>query len=122
MLVAIDLLPCPYCGGEARYVYLHKSEDGSTENWVLRRFNKGEVISNNYEICDHIIRCKTCGATAQIPFWNKREFNDVLMLSPKSIIFCHKNQKEQDMNLCCNCENFKGIDIENDLFYIKCVK
>lgn len=41
---------------------------------------------------------------------------------PKAIVFCPKSQMEQDMDLCCNCENYGGIDIEDDLFHIECMK
>ena len=40
---------------------------------------------------------------------------------PKLIIFCPKEGKELDGNICVKCANFSGLDIKaNERIYIKC--
>jgi len=42
---------------------------------------------------------------------------------PKIIVFCPKENKEINGNLCVNCENYQGIsynEADNGRFYIRC--
>ncbi len=72
MLKAIQLLPCPHCGGEARYFLLCKCDNGRIERWQMKRFEVGEEISANNTKEMYEISCIECGAMASVDCWNKR--------------------------------------------------
>lgn len=68
-----ELLPCPFCGGQAN----KKQKHGSVPSLCIAD-GKTEVIYKEY--CEYIVDCKDCGASVSsfismdkaIEKWNKR--------------------------------------------------
>ena len=39
---------------------------------------------------------------------------------PKLTVYCPKSKAEQDGNKCAGCDDFFGIEVQDERFYIDC--
>jgi len=93
------LLPCPFCGGKARWMYLKPI------GWVMCKKcgASSATLSDNYEEAD-------CQQEA-IAAWNSRTGNDIVVRGEWKL---YGNDDDLGMSYWCTACNFQ---LSEDLFY-----